>query len=161
MQEVTPQDHSVPATTKQLTPAPVFRPQKRRKVARRHNDFPHEDDLVHCPEPTKTPAGADVDEAEQNGNVIAAVAEDSESRHQDSASSVLRQRRQARARRGGIGFSTTRATSNDTGAADWSQETALVPANSEPEPVAKALDTARNRFAPQTGTVAESNDTHM
>lgn len=129
---------------------PPFRPSKRRKFYRKHNA---EDDDTTVATPVSleystalpTTAGPQPDKPDDD------LATENEEDNRRRTAEVLRRRQAARNRKGGIEFSNTK-----------SEPTPSQPSNTliERADPAKELQTVVNRFAPQTGQVADV-DKHM
>ncbi len=135
---------------------PSFRAVKRRKVFRRRDEEADLDDArsstklqlesasqpVTILEPTKGQCAQPEDLPQQYDEGEPLVAD------------ILRRRKTARARRGGIEFSkSTRAELGDN-TGSWESQAV---AQREPN----ALEIAGKRFAPQTGQVVDTHDEHM
>lgn len=145
----------------QATPEAVFRPHKRRRVIRQREQV-EEDTPRNTVFKDATAEASDslVADSAPPSHEIGSRMEDSEVHASDSVADLMRRRRQAKARKGGVGFSRDAATSTSRLMAQDSPElksSALVPIL----PEASAIDSARDRFAPQTGTVVESSNEHM
>ncbi|KAI9654017.1 MAG: hypothetical protein M1831_005534 [Alyxoria varia] len=140
-------------STEQGVSEPLFRTTKRRKVFRRLNSEPADDLRPTSPQGTPQSERQDTGtpEADQNPRNETSL----------SVSQALRMRKQAKARRLGVGFS------NET---SGPKQESIDPANDtggggdlvlhDDKPVT-ALDHATDRFVPQTGQVAASADQHM
>lgn len=142
-------------------PEAVFRPQKRRRVIRQREDDDEERTSTtafrNASAEASVPMGTHsaVLNHETGSDML-----DDEDLVSDSVADLMRRRRHTKARRGGVGFSRDGATSTNRAIAQDILETnkhALVPVQAE----ASAIDSARDRFAPQTGTVVESSNEHM
>ena len=126
------------------TPAPLFRPTKRRKVWRKRPESEDEEDQTVPPIPSKQPA----DTMERSASVPLPVSE-------LSMAEVLKKRKQGQARRAGIGFNN--ALGREAGNLDLvSQET------SRNGDMASSSEVADGRFIRQTGQqVTKGSDKHM
>ena len=132
----------------------LFRPAKRRKFYRRHN--PNDDDnsmatSQSTERSTTIPRTAGSYAAEGNSE----VAVDAEKNNHFTMAEILRRRQAARNRRGGIEF--TNNPSSTMSEVETSQSSGAMVEKSDP---AKEVQTVVNRFAPQTGQVADV-DKHM
>lgn len=136
------------------TEEPLIRPAKRRKFYRKHN-AENVDNSVATPtsseHSTALPLSltTDVDKPDSE-----AAGEDEES-HPLTMAEILRRRQAARNRRGGIEFTNTNTNTKGEGI-----PTEPAPTTLEKGDPSKELHTVVNRFAPQTGQVADV-DKHM
>ena len=135
----------------------AFRPAKRRKFYRRRHDDDEgegQDRSELSPEPLAT-VPLSIDElVDSHGG----ASEDTETQSNEKAlplSELLRLRRAVQRRRGGIEFSNASNTSNEVGSVFETNNT--LPENDD---ALADVDMVVNRFAPQTGQVADV-DKHM
>ncbi len=148
----------------QLSVDPTFRPLKRRRNYRRHSD--------EAGEPSATPPAAGYDNAAEprQSEPIAdapsvsakAYAEEEEAETQLPVSEILRLRKQARHRRGGIEFAANHVPESAGAGRPGMAATADGAEEGHAERDGNTGEAARivNRFAPQTGQVADVNK-HM
>ncbi len=136
-----------------------FRPTKRRKFYRKRADTDNnEDDSSFAPgENTASTELLTIDELiAQNGNSSTAEARSAEEETKLSVAEILRQRKTAQRRRGrGIDFSKTTNATIASAAVPPSSDVLVV----KEDPI-EQLKTVVDRFAPQTGQVADV-DKHM
>lgn len=134
----------------------MFRPIKRRKFYRKRADTDDNSSLT----PNETPAPIELLTIEeliaQNGVSPAAEAQTAEEETKLSVAEILRQRKTAQRRRGrGIDFSNTDNATIASAAALPTSDALVV----KEDPI-EQLKTVVDRFAPQTGQVADV-DKHM
>lgn len=137
------------------TEEPLIRPAKRRKFYRKHN-AEDVDNSVATPtsseHSTALPLSATTDVNKRDSE---AAGEDEES-HRLTMTEILRRRQAARNRRGGIEFTNSNTNTKNEGTPPAEPATTTV----EKGDPARELQTVVNRFAPQTGQVADV-DKHM
>ena len=135
------------ATNESSTEAPLFRAAKQRKIYRRREQSP--------PESSSAPVH-DSPDLSQNGSIHHDMGE------RARVSEALRRRREAKARRGGIGFSNNEQrggeyTTDSQDDFDTMDEGQIV----RREPTDSASSQVSSRFVRQMGQVAPSDDMHM
>lgn len=143
-------------------PSDVFRPVKRRKFYRKRSDAEENEASDAAPLssiPTiASPGLQTVDELiSQKGGTPGAAERQDEEDGPLSVAEILRQRKAAQRRRGGVEFSNLNSSSSAPATPQTSD--ALVEREDE---VPVDIRSVASRFAPQTGQVSESvNDKHM
>ncbi|TKA62512.1 hypothetical protein B0A49_09229 [Cryomyces minteri] len=143
----------------QASTEPVFRAAKRRKVFRRRIGDDDKDMATQEPQSEtsalpQTSSPRPMFDLRNSQSTDAAAAESSEVHV--SIAEILRRRQLAKSRRGGIEFSNA-TTLRQSRSARTQQSDALAIA----EPEQSAMEPVVNRFAPQTGKVADVLDKHM
>ncbi len=123
-----------------------FRPNKRRKFYRRRSDTPDERAVVAAPSAAAIPP--------QPLTVDELIAQNGPEELQLSVTEIVRQRKAAQRRRGGIEFTNLNISSS---AVPQSSD-ALVETE---DGVTADIKSVIDRFAPQTGQVSEAADKHM
>ena len=136
------------------TSSDLFRPAKRRKFYRKRNDSEDEDRPKAADSSVLPPEPMTVDELIAREGDIPAPQEQSEEDRRLSIADILRQRKAAQRRKGGIEF-TNLNTSNTT---TPQPSDALIEKEDE---IPADIKSVIERFAPQTGQITETTDKHM
>ena len=135
---------------------PLFRPTKRRKYYRKYNGDDDGDSVANSTSLTAQTKSTELPLLNgDDGNQVTETAADDEDATCITIAEVLRRRQAARSRKGGIEF-TNSANASKSESASPLPSRVLV----ERCDAAKELSTVVNRFAPQTGQVADV-DKHM
>ena len=137
------------------TPLDLFRSAKRRKFYRKRNDT-DDDDLpkARAESSTPPPEPLTVDELISQEGDTPTPQEQPEEDRSLSVAEILRQRKAAQRRRGGIEF-TNLTTSNST--TPQPSDTLVAKEDELPADIRSVIE----RFAPQTGQISEATDKHM
>ncbi|KAK3175114.1 hypothetical protein OEA41_002360 [Lepraria neglecta] len=136
------------------TSSDLFRPAKRRKFYRKRTDTEDEDSPKAADSSMPPPEPMTVDELIAREGEIPAPQEQSEEDRQLSIADILRQRKAAQRRKGGIEF-TNLNTSNTT---TLQASDALIEKEDE---IPADIKSVIERFAPQTGQITETTDKHI
>jgi len=139
------------------TDEPLFRPAKRRKFYRKRNEE-NDGENIASPVPLITQASLTrppLTEADHEDEVSEEAASDIEDSTRFAIAEILRRRKAARNRRGGIEFTNSTISSMSVSATPQPSG-----ALSEKDESPREVQTVVNRFAPQTGQVADV-DKHM
>jgi len=132
------------------TDEPIFRANKRKRFYRRREEEAEEDRVSRGDEDASVDHEAPHATSKMPGSL------DLES--QIAVAEIVRRRRVALSRRGGIEFTNSQSVKRPNRAHNQSADDGVVSTITERPNI---LEVAAKRFAPQTGQVTESSDQHM